>query len=112
MPIWLLEWFDQIGIRIFEAYGISENIIPIACNTQSHFRIGTVGKALSPNEVRLSTENEVEVKGPGIFSHYLQRSEDCRNVSADGFLKTGDEGSIDKDGFISLQGRKADFFKI
>lgn len=111
MPIWLLNWFDSTGIRIFEAYGISENIIPNACNTPQCYKFGTVGKAISPNEIRLSADNEIEVRGPGVFHSYLGLNNENGNITDDGYLRTGDEGEIDADGFISLKGRKADFFK-
>lgn len=111
MPLWLLEWYRTCGILILEAYGISENIVPVACNTPQHYKFGTVGKALPPNRVRLAVDKEVEVSGPGVFSHYLTFGSDQKQLTKDGYLKTGDEGEIDAQGFIRLTGRKTDFFK-
>lgn len=111
MPVWLLEWFEAIDILILEAYGISENIVPIASNTPRHHKFGTVGRPLPPNRVRLSDNGEVEVSGPGVCSHYLSGLRGKARVTADGFLQTGDEGSIDDQGYLSLHGRKGDFFK-
>ena len=71
IPVWLLEWFETIDILILEAYGISENIVPIASNTPRHHKFGTVGRPLPPNRVRLSDDGEVEVSGPGVCSRYL-----------------------------------------
>lgn len=111
MPTWLLRWFEAAGILILEAYGISENIVPISANTPQNYKFGTVGRPILSNTVRLSKNQEIEVAGPGVFKNYLAGTPDSRNVSPDGYLQTGDEGMIDRDGFITLCGRKNDFFK-
>ena len=111
MPIWLLQWYDAIGVTILEAYGISENIIPVACNTLKNYKFGTVGKAVLPGSVRLTEGLEIEVSGPGVFHGYLEPAPGNRNLTGDNYLQTGDKGSIDTDGFISLHGRTNDFFK-
>lgn len=111
MPVWLLEWYAAAGVLILEAYGISENIVPIACNTPQNYKLGTVGRPLQPNRVRLSKTNEVEVAGPGVFTGYFTDTCEQANMTEDGYLKTGDAGMIDADGYITLNGRKSDFFK-
>lgn len=111
MPVWLLRWFEATGILILEAYGISENVVPISANTPQEYKFGTVGRPILPNKVRLSKNKEIEVTGPGVFVNYLSGKPDQKNISSDGYLQTGDEGRIDRDGFIALCGRKNDFFK-
>jgi len=111
MPTWLLEWFHASGILVLEAYGISENIIPIASNTPQNYKLGTVGRPVLPNRVRLSKNNEIEVAGPGVFSNYLTDTHEQKNITPDGYLQTGDEGKIDEEGFVTLNGRKSEFFK-
>lgn len=110
MPLWLLNWYQSLGILILEAYGISENIVPIACNTRSDYRFGSVGKLVDVNTLRVADDGELLVKGPGVFRGYL--TDDAQDkLTADGYLKTGDEGVVDDHGFITLLGRKSDFFK-
>ena len=110
MPLWLLKWYDALGILVLEAYGISENIIPIACNTRTEYKFGTVGGIIAPNRVRLAEDGELQVKGPGVFKEYLSGSANDK-LTADGYLRTGDEATIDKNGYVTLLGRKSDFFK-
>jgi long-chain acyl-CoA synthetase len=110
MPLWLLKWYKALGILVLEAYGISENIIPISCNTEKEYNFGSVGRVLEPNIVRITEDGELHVKGPGVFSGYLNASTKDK-ITADGYLKTGDEAAIDANGYIFLLGRKCDFFK-
>ena len=93
MPVWLLDWFEAIGLLVLEAYGISENVVPISCNTPSNHKFGTVGRPVPPNRVRLSEDHEIEVAGPGIFSGYLADPPENARITADGYLQTGDEGT-------------------
>lgn len=111
MPLWLLEQFHAIGLPIFEAYGVSENIIPNALNHPAAFRFGTVGRVARGNELRLAEDGELLVRGPGVFSGYLGQQNPPASLDAEGFLATGDFGSIDRDGFVILSGRKAEIFK-
>ncbi|SER34415.1 long-chain acyl-CoA synthetase [Nitrosomonas sp. Nm51] len=112
MPVWLLEWFESIGIPVLEAYGVSENIIPIAINTPEERKLGTVGRPLSPNDVKLAQDGEILVRGPGVFNGYQIRSgHDSGRFTADKFWCTNDLGFFDDDGFLVHTGRKSDVFK-
>lgn len=111
MPRWLLEWYHALGIVILEAYGISENIIPIAINRPYEYRFGTVGKPLSGNEIVIADDGELLVKGRGVFSGYYNDCSSTESLTPDGYLATGDYAEIDKDGFLSLTGRKSEVFK-
>jgi long-chain acyl-CoA synthetase len=111
MPLWLLERFHAIGLPILEAYGLSENIIPVALNRQDDFRFGSVGKPLPGCEVRLADDGELLVRGPGVFSGYFGEREAEARVDGEGFLTSGDFAQIDPDGFITLIGRKSEIFK-
>jgi len=112
MPVWLLEWYEAIGLPVYEVYGISENVVPVAVNRPACRKLGTVGKPLSPNEVKLSEDGEVLVRGPGVFSGYQgNQAESSLRFSADGYWYTGDLGQLDEAGFLSLIGRKGDVFK-
>ncbi len=112
MPVWLLEWFDAIGLPVYEVYGISENVIPVAVNSPAGRKLGTVGKPLLPNEVQLAEDGEILVRGPGLFNGYLGGSEESNlRFSREGYWHTGDLGQMDADGFLSVTGRKNDVFK-
>ena len=111
MPRWLLEWFDAIGLAVYEAYGVSEDIVPIAMNRPDQQRLGTVGKPLPGVEVKLAPDGEILVRGTGLFVGYLEQEGDAPQPDADGFWATGDLGSFDQDGFLSVRGRKSDTFK-
>lgn len=111
MPLWLLERFHAMGLLVLEAYGVSENIIPIAVNRPDAFRFGTVGRAVPGSEVRLADDGELLVRGPGVFSGYLGELGAVASIDSEGYLASGDFASIDSDGFITLIGRKSEIFK-
>jgi long-chain acyl-CoA synthetase len=110
MPLWLLKRYHSMGLLVLEAYGLSENIVPIALNKPTDYRFGTVGKALPGNELKVAADGELLVKGNGVFSGYLNQ-ENLNNKTEDGFLPTGDMAEIDADGFVRLVGRKTELFK-
>lgn len=110
MPLWLLKRYHSMGLLVLEAYGLSENIVPIALNKPAEYRFGTVGKALPGNELKIAPDGELLVKGNGVFSGYLNQN--SKSITTDdGFLHTGDMAEIDKEGFVRLVGRKTELFK-
>ncbi len=108
-PASLLERFHAMGLLVLEAYGLSENVVPVALNRPAAWRFGTVGKVLPANEIAISGEGEVLVRGEGVCRSYL--GDLPADVDADGFLATGDLGTLDEDGFLTLSGRKSEIFK-
>jgi len=111
MPDSLLRWYDALGLPVYEAYGVSENVVPIALNHPGTRRLGSVGKPSAMNEVRVAADGEILVRGPGVFGGYLDQSEVDSRPAPDGFWPTGDLGALDADGYLSITGRKADVFK-
>jgi long-chain acyl-CoA synthetase len=111
MPVRLLEWFDAIGLPVYEAYGVSECIIPVAVNRPGERRLGTVGRPLQPAEIKLAEDGEILVRGPGVFSGYLFAEATSPRPDAAGFWATGDLGTLEGDGFLRVAGRKGDLFK-
>lgn len=111
MPVWLLERFHAMGLPVLEAYGLSENIIPVALNRPGHFRFGTVGKPLPGCETRLAEDGELLVRGPGVFNGYFGEGSAEARIDGDGFLTSGDFATVDDEGFITLVGRKSEIFK-
>ena len=115
-PEWITHFFNSMGIPLLEAYGISENIVPVCANSLTESKPGSVGKPLKSNQVKLADDGEVLVKGPGLFRHYGASStqpaalaED--SLTADGFYRTSDFGHFDAHGFLYLTGRKSDLIK-
>lgn len=110
MPVWLLRRFQAMGLLILEAYGQSENVIPIAANRLDQYLFGSVGQVLPGNEIRLAEDKELLIRGDGLFSGYLG-SNNKKILDSEGYLATGDFAEIDGDGFIYLTGRKSEVFK-
>ncbi|MCK6473476.1 MAG: AMP-binding protein [Planctomycetes bacterium] len=108
-PVWLLEFFHDLGLPVLEAYGVSENIVPTAANVPGAWRIGSVGKPFAENEVKLARDGELLVRSPGLCAAYA----DGRALpqTRDGFYRTGDLGRFDADGFLYLTGRKRELIK-
>lgn len=105
-------WFADVGIRIFEGYGLTETSPVIAINTPKAHRIGTVGTALPNVRCRFAEDGELEVSGPSIFTGYWNKpKETTETFTADGWFKTGDIGNIDDDGFLSITDRKKELLK-
>ncbi len=105
-------WFADVGIRIFEGYGLTETSPVISLNYPNAHRIGTVGKALPNMECRFAEDGELEVRGPSIFKGYWKKEkESAEAFTPDGWFKTGDIGNIDKDGFLSITDRKKELLK-
>jgi long-chain acyl-CoA synthetase len=107
----LAEWYASVGIRIHEGYGLTETSPVIALNTPTNHRIGTVGKVMPNLEVRIAEDGEILVRGPSIFKGYWNRDEETKNAFVEGWFKTGDIGSIDADGYLSVTDRKKDLIK-
>jgi long-chain acyl-CoA synthetase len=105
-------WFADVGIRIFEGYGLTETSPVLTMNAPAAHRIGTVGKKLPNVECRFAEDGELEVTGPSIFPGYWKKPKETAEVfTTDGWFKTGDIGVIDADGFISITDRKKELLK-
>ena len=76
--------------------------------TRDRFRLGTVGFAIPGSEIRIAEDGEVLLKGPHIFQGYYKMQDESFGTIVDGWLHTGDLGSLDEDGFLSITGRKKD----
>ena len=109
-PRYLLDEFHALGWLLLEAYGMSENVMPMAMNRIDDFRFGTVGRPLPGNQVVVGEGGDIKVKGLGLFGGYLGESGPLP-VDADGFYATWDLGETDADGYLRLTGRSADLIK-
>lgn len=100
------EFFHAAGVKVMEGYGLTETSPVVACNRVESVRFGTVGKPLENLEVRIGESGEVQVKGPSVFSGYLDNPE--ANEAAftpDGFYRTGDVGELDDEGYLTITDR-------
>jgi long-chain acyl-CoA synthetase len=111
IPVTLLQWYDKLGIRLREIYGMTENCA-LSHSNQEEIRFGTVGKAMETVEVKFSEEQEILTRHVALMMGYYKEPEMTSQVfTADGFLRTGDQGVLDKDGFLIITGRVKDLFK-
>ncbi len=109
----LLRWYESIGLNITEAWGMTESF---AYSTLNHpyrsDKIGTVGNAGPGIELKIAADKEILVRSKGLFSGYYNNSQATQeSFDNDGWLYTGDIGSLDDDGYLTIQGRKKDTFK-
>jgi long-chain acyl-CoA synthetase len=104
----ILEFFWACGVPVLEGYGMTETATAATVSTVSNHRFGTVGRALPGVELKIADDGEILIKGPNIFAGYHNRAEDSFGAVEDGWMHTGDLGSIDEDGYLSITGRKKD----
>jgi long-chain acyl-CoA synthetase len=103
------ELFHTLDILIIEGWGLTECTTAASVNRPNRFRFGTVGPALPDFEVRVDEDGELLIRSETVFAGYYKDEEATREVLApDGWLRSGDLGSIDADGFISVTDRKKD----
>ncbi|MFD0356092.1 AMP-dependent synthetase/ligase [Streptomyces sp. NPDC127110] len=102
-----LDFLRACGIRVFEGYGMTESAGVISLNHPGAVRYGTVGRPVAGCEVRIAPDGEVLARGPMVFPGYHANPDATAGaLDPDGWLRTGDLGELDADGFLSLTGRK------
>jgi long-chain acyl-CoA synthetase len=105
-------WFADVGIRIFEGYGLTETSPVLALNNAQDHRIGSVGKPIGSVEHRFASDGELLVRGPFVFAGYWHKPEATHEaIEADGWFHTGDIGRVDEDGFLYITDRKKELLK-
>jgi long-chain acyl-CoA synthetase len=102
----LAHFFRGIGVPVFEGYGLTETSAAANVNTQSAFRVGTVGRPVAGTSVRIADDGEVLLKGDVVFSAYFNNEQATKESLEDGWFHTGDLGELDNDGFLKITGRK------
>jgi long-chain acyl-CoA synthetase len=101
-------FFRGVGIPVLEGYGLTETTAPCTANTPSRTKVGTVGIPIPGTTIRVAEDGEILVKGIGVFRGYHANPEADAEAFVDGFFRTGDLGELDKDGFLTVTGRKKD----
>jgi long-chain acyl-CoA synthetase len=105
----IIEFFDAVGLRIAEGYGLTECTTACSTNRSDVYRFGSVGQPLPGFEVRIADDGEIEVRSETVFQGYFKDPEATAAVlGSDGWLKTGDIGTLDEDGFLHITDRKKD----
>ncbi len=99
-------FFHSLGIVILEGYGLTETTAPATVSLATRAKIGTVGPPLPGVSVRVMDDGEIEVKGVNVFTGYWKNPAATAATFDDGWLKTGDIGDFDADGFLTITGRK------
>ena len=99
-------FYRGVGLSIYEGYGLTETSAAITVNRVGELRVGSVGKLLPGNSMYLGEDGELMVKGGVVFGGYWGNEEETNKVFTDGWFHTGDLGSVDEDGFLTIVGRK------
>jgi long-chain acyl-CoA synthetase len=103
----LLVFFRAIGIEILEVYGMTESTAVITANEPGKGRVGTVGTALPGVEVKIADDGEILTRGPNVTPGYWRNDQaTAAAIDENGWLHTGDLGSMDDDGYVTIRGRK------
>ncbi|AAV95126.1 long-chain fatty acid--CoA ligase [Ruegeria pomeroyi] len=105
----LLKWYWAIGVPLVEGYGMTETAGIATINTPEENRIGTIGRVVPGIDVRIAEGGEIQVRGLNIFKGYWRNNEKtAESFTDDGWLRTGDIGRMDDDGYVTITGRLKD----
>nr|WP_295468821.1 long-chain fatty acid--CoA ligase [Mesorhizobium sp.] len=105
----LLRWYRAVGVPVLEGYGMTESSGVISVNVMDDYKTGSIGKVVPGGEVRIAPDGEILYRGANVFKGYWKRPEKtAETVTEDGWLKTGDVGRIDNEGFLTITGRAKD----
>jgi long-chain acyl-CoA synthetase len=108
----IAEWFHAAGILILEGYGLTETSAGAFVNHPDHYKLGTVGEVFPGSQVRLGEGDEIQIKGPNVMDGYHNLPDATGDAfTDDGWFRTGDKGSLDADGFLTITGRIKELFK-
>ena len=109
-PPALIHWYEEFGLVLMEGFGQTEAMGLIA-NSREARKIGSIGRPVEGVEIRLSDEDELQVRAGGCATGYYKMPEKTAETFVDGWVYTGDKARIDEDGFIYITGRVKDYFK-
>lgn len=108
----IAEWFLAAGVLVLEGYGLTESAGAGFINRPDNYKLGTVGLPFDGTGVRIGDNGEVQLHGPLVmtgYHHLPDKTEEA--MTKDGWLRTGDRGSLDSDGFLTITGRIKELFK-
>ena len=102
----LCHFYRGVGLTIYEGYGLTETSAAITVNRVGDMKVGTVGKLLPGNSMRIADDGELMVRGGVVFDGYWHNDQATSEAIEDGWFHTGDLGEVDSDGFLKIVGRK------
>lgn len=112
LAVELAEFFWSVGVPIYQGYGLTESSPVISTNAPGENKVGTVGRPIRNCEVKIASDGEILARGPNIMQGYYRKPEATRDaLTEDGWLRTGDIGHLDADGYLVITDRKKELLK-
>lgn len=109
LPRGLAQFYDGLGVPVLEGYGLTECTTAATFNRPGRYRFGSAGPALDGVELRIAGDGEIEIRGENVFAGYFRDEQATREtLTGDGWLRSGDVGERDADGFLTITDRKKD----
>ncbi len=105
------KFFLNIGLPLYQGYGLTETSPVISVNHPNASKFGSSGKIIPNIEVKIAEDNEILVKGPNVMHGYYKNQKETNLIIENSWLKTGDLGYIDDEGFLFINGRKKELMK-
>jgi long-chain acyl-CoA synthetase len=112
LPLAIAQAYQDAGLVMLQGYGLTESSPVISFNTKRFNKLGTVGKAVPGVEIRIAPDGEVLTRGPHVMKGYWNNPEATAEAIRDGWLHTGDLGSLDAEGYLSITGRKKELLVL
>ncbi len=106
----ILKLFHQIGVPLYEGYGMTETTAGASINYKGNVKIGSVGRTLPGTELKTDTDGEIMFRGRHVMKGYYNNPEATAEVMDGEWLRSGDIGKIDSDGFVTITGRKKELY--
>ena len=109
----VITWFSKLGINISEGWGMTENSAYGTCCVPFRLdKVGAIGHAYEGVDIRIADDGEIQVKSPcNMLGYYSEPEKTAGVFTNDGYLRTGDKGEVDADGYFKITGRLKDIFK-
>ncbi len=112
LPLAVSKAYQDAGVMVLQGYGLTESSPVISFNTPEHHKLATVGRPLPGVEVKIAPDGEVLTRGPHVMKGYWNNPAATAEAIRDGWLYTGDLGTLDADGFLSITGRKKELMVL